>query len=178
MMTDKKEVVLVSIFKLYDFLNKAKARHNIVVIDACRDYKEQYVALDEVQNSQKLKNFRGNFRTPSIRSSDGIKKEQLVVLDNNYSYKLPPSTIVSYATMPNQRAKDWSIHDENHSPYAYALIQYLNDEEIPIEEVFRRVRVSLLKETGREQSNLEELNLEKNIWLVPKRANVAFAPAL
>ena len=178
MMTDKKEVVLVSIFKLYDFLNNAKARYNIVVIDACRDYKEHYVPLDEDENMKKLKNFRGNFRTVSIRSSDGIKKKQPVVLDNNYSYKFPSSTIVSYATMPNQRAKDWSIHDEKHSPYAYALMKYLNDEEIPIEEVFRRVRTSLLKETGREQSNLEELNLEKNIWLVPKRANVAFTPAL
>jgi len=38
--------------------------------------------------------------------------------------------------------------------------------------------VALLKETNRKQSNLEELNLEKNIWLVPKRADVAFTPPI
>ena len=178
MMTDKRKKVLVSIYKFYDFLTKANARHNIIVIDACRDYQKHYIAMEEKNNREILKNFRGNFRNVNIRYDDGIKKDELVILDNKYSYKLPKSTIVSYATMFHQKAKDWSIHNDKHSPYSYALMHYLDDEEIPIEEVFRRVRSSLLKETNREQSNLEETNLEKNIWLVPKRAEVAVAPAL
>ena len=173
MMTDKKEKTLVSIYKLYAFLEDAKARYNIISIDACRDYQKQYIVMEKESNEKTLKNFRGN-----IRFDEGDKADESVVLDNKYSYKMPGSTIVSYATMPYQRAKDWSIYDEEHSPYAYALMKYLDDEEIPIEEVFRRVRVDLLKETGRSQSNLEVVNLEKNIWLVPKRAGISFAPPI
>ena len=173
MMTDKKEKTLVSIYKLYAFLEDAKARYNIISIDACRDYQKQYIVMEKESNEKTLKNFRGN-----IRFDEGDKADESVVLDNKYSYKMPDSTIVSYATMPYQRAKDWSIYDEEHSPYAYALMKYLDDEEIPIEEVFRRVRVDLLKETGRSQSNLEVVNLEKNIWLVPKKAGISFAPPI
>ena len=173
MMTDKKEKTLVSIYKLYAFLEDAKARYNIISIDACRDYQKQYIMKAKVSNLKPLKNFRGN-----IRFDEGDKADESVVLDNKYSYKMPDSTIVSYATMPYQRAKDWSIYDEEHSPYSYALMKYLDDEEIPIEEVFRRVRVDLLKETGRSQSNLEVVNLEKNIWLVPKKAGISFAPPI
>jgi len=178
MMTDKNKKVLVSLYKFYDFLKEAKTRYNIITIDACRDYQEHYIALNQEENENALANFRGNFKLRSIRHGKDIKEDEFVVLDNNYSYELPPSTIVSYATRHHQKAKDWSIYDKHHSPYSYALMKYLDDEEIPINEVFRRVRVSLLKETEREQNNLEELNLEKNIWLVPKKVNIAFAPPI
>ena len=178
MMTDSEKKVLVSIYKFYNFLKEANARHNIIVLDVCRDYQKHYVVMESKQNSKALKNFRGNFRTVHIRYDDGIKTDETVVLDNNYSATVPKSTIISYATRRNQKAKDWSIYNDKHSPYAYALMQYLDDEEIPIEEVFRRVRVLLLKETERGQCNSEEINLEKNIWLVPKRAEVAVAPPI
>ena len=173
MMTDKKETVLVSIYKLYAFLNDAKARHNIMIVDACRDYQGHYVPIGKEE-----KNYRGNFRTPNLRSTDGVKRKQPVRLDDKYSHKFPKSTIISYATDPHQRAKDWSEYDKRHSPYSYALIKHLDDEEIPIGEVFRRVRESVLKETKRKQGNSEVTKLEKNIWLVPKRAEVAYTPPI
>ena len=173
MMTDKKETVFVSIYKLYAFLNGAKARHNIMIIDACRDYQGHYVAMNEDE-----KNYRGNFRSPKLRSTDGVKEDKSAIFDEGYPSGFPRSTIVSYATDLYERAKDWSIYDPKHSPYSYALIEHLDDEEIPIEEVFRRVRTSLLKETENQQGNTEKTTLEKNIWLVPKRAEVAFAPPL
>jgi uncharacterized caspase-like protein len=183
MMTDKEQPILVSIFKFYDFFKRVHARHSIMAIDACRDYQKHYIALNDSKNSKKLKNFRGNFnlekfRAGAIRYDDGIKKDIDVLLDREYDYKLPNSVLVSYATERNQRAKDWSIYDPLHSPYSYALMQHLDDEEVPIEEVFRRVRVSMLKETNRQQSNSEEMKLEKNIWLVPKKAQVALAPPI
>lgn len=174
MMVDSDKKVLVSIYKLYDFINQAKARHNLVIIDACRDYKGHYVPEKNVVAS----NYRGNFEGLDLRSTDGIKKKENVKLDNDYSHKILRSTLVSYATDPYQRAKDWSIHDKGHSPYSYALIQHLDDEEVPIGEVFRRVRESVLAETNRTQASSENTKLEKNIWLVPKRAEVAFAPPI
>lgn len=178
MMTDREQKVLVSIYKFYKFLRDVNARHNIMVIDACRDYQEHYIPMEAKQNQEVLSNYRGNFGGLVVRYEDGVKVNESVVLDNNYPYEFPKSTILSYATDLYQKAKDWSIYSNQHSPYSYALMHYLDDEEIPIEEVFRRVRASLLHETERMQSNSEKTNLEKNIWLVPKRAEVAFAPPI
>ena len=185
MMTDRDKKVLISIYKLYDFLNSVKAKHNIVVIDACRDYQENYLPIDSHANrtyiSQKrgvreFENFRGNFRA-TFTKGKGESLPELIIHDDDSIGLFPKSTIISYATMHNQIAKDWSIYDQNHSPYTRALIKYLDDEEIPIEEVFRRVRAELIEETNRQQINLEENSLEKNVWLVPKRVkNSLFSP--
>jgi len=178
MMTDKEKPILVSLFKFYDFLKRVKARHSIIALDTCRDYQKHYIV-----SNKKEKNFRGNFslerfRTGQVRYANGTKEDIKVFIDRDYDYKLPNSILVSYATHRNEKAKDWSIYDKKHSPYSYALMKHIKDEEIPIGEVFRRVRVSLLKETNRQQSNSEEMQLEKNIWLVPKKAKVAFSPPL
>ena len=176
MMTDRDEIVIVSIFRLYEFLESAKARHNIVVIDACRDYQKSYTRTDEVKNQRYLshaRNHRGNYTI-----GKKIEDKKTVIYDANCSSRFPRSTIISYATMDNQLAKDWSIHDKSHSPYSRQLIRYLDDEEIPIEEVFRRVRIALIHETNRTQINLEESSLEKNVWLVPKEGQIAFTPPI
>jgi uncharacterized caspase-like protein len=178
LMTNQEEKVLVSIYKFYDFLSRVKARYNIMVIDACRDYQEHYIPMEKSVNQEALNNYRGNFREVMIRYEDGLKVDENVILDNKYSYLFPTSTILSYSTDLYQKAKDWSIYSSEHSPYSYALINYLNDEEIPIEEVFKRVRSSLITETENKQSNLEKTSLQKNIWLVPKRADVAVAPPI
>ncbi|CAA6798855.1 MAG: Unknown protein [uncultured Sulfurovum sp.] len=182
MMTDKDRPTLVSIFKFYDFLKKVKARHSIIALDVCRDYQEHYIVENE--KLQNKNNFRGNFslegfRGTTIRYDDGVKEDvQVFVEKEKYSYKLPPSTLVSYATERNQRAKDYSLHDDGHGAYTYALMKYLDDEEIPIGEVFRRVRVSILEESNRQQVSSEIMGLEKNIWLVPKKAPIAFSPPI
>ncbi|MCH9740549.1 MAG: caspase family protein [Epsilonproteobacteria bacterium] len=183
MMTDQKEKVLVSIYRLYEFLNDAEARHNIVVIDACRNYQQKYLPTTQAKNDDYLRsarnarNFRGNFRA-NISEAKGKVKDEFVILDHNCSSYFPKSTIVSYATMHNQMAKDWSEYEMEHSPYTRQLMKHLDDEEIPIEEVFRRVRIGLIGETNRTQINLEENSLEKNVWLVPKKGQVAFAPPI
>ena len=173
LMTDKEQQKLVSIYKFYDLLREAKARYNIICIDACRDYKEY-----KADEREKVSNFRGNFLTRTMRHGKGRKAIENAFLDNKYSYKLPRSTIVSYAAMHHQRASDGTEYDLPNSPYASALMKYLDDKEIPIEEVFRRVRVSLLKQTNGIQSNLEETNLEKNIWLLPKKTGISFMPPI
>ncbi|CAA6813297.1 MAG: Unknown protein [uncultured Sulfurovum sp.] len=174
LMTDQARKTLVSIYKFYDFLRDVESRYNIICIDACRDYR-QYNAVEAVKNGE---NFRGNLQTRGLRTGKGSKEIGEAFFDNNYSYKMPRSTIVSYAAMHQQRANDVSKNDKNHSSYAYGLIKFLDDKEIPIEEVFRRVRISQLEESNGTQSNLEETNLEKNIWLLPRKANITFMPPL
>jgi uncharacterized caspase-like protein len=184
MMTDKKEKVLVSIYRLYAFLNEAEAKHNIVVIDACRDYQKSYIPANKFANSSYLRNsrnyqgnYRGNFRA-NITQSEGKTVDEFVIHDDDASDRFPQSTIISYATMHNQMARDWSRYNANHSPYTRQLMKYLVQEEIPIEEVFRRVRTGLIQETNRMQINLEESSLEKNVWLVPKEGKIALSPPI
>ena len=168
MMTDSQKPVIVSIFKLYSLLEDAQSRYNIIALDACRDYQKYYITTES-------KNFRGNFRT--VRFADGDRSNIEVIRDSkNYSENLPKSTIISFATQRNQTAKDWSIYDAKHSPYSYALIKHLDDEEIPIEELFKRIQRELDIETNGEQVNSIESTLFRNIWLVPKRAEIAVAP--
>lgn len=176
MMTDKDKKVLVSIYRLYNFLDQVKARHNIVVIDACRNYQSHYLPLPSENNHPYIhlaRNFRGNFT-----QARGEKKVEFVVHDDNVSEHFPASTIVSYSTSHNQMARDWSLTDIKHSPYTKQLIKHLGDEEIPIWELFRRVRAELIAETNNTQRNIEESSLEKNVWLVPKESRVAFSPPI
>ena len=180
MMTDTEKPVLVSIFKLYSLLKSAKSRYTIIAIDACRDYQKHYISIHDEKNHNILKNYRGNFKfkTRQVRFSDGVTTDIEVIHDDkDYFESLPKSTIISFATRRNQRAKDWSIYDSQHSPYSYALIKHLDDEEIPIEELFKRIQKEINIETNGEQVNTSESTLFKNIWLVPKRAEVAVAPA-
>jgi len=174
LMTDREEKTLVSIYKFYAFLDEVESRYNIISIDACRDYREQYVEKKE----RRVENFRGNLEVRSMRDGKGSREKERAFFDNKYSYKMPRSTIVSYAAMHHQIASDFSKYDNRHSSYTYALMKFLDDKGITIEEVFRRVRVSQIKESNGTQSNLEETNLEKNIWLVPKEANIAFMPPI
>jgi len=182
MMTDKDEKVLVSMYKLYDFLNTISAKHNILVIDACRNYHKHYLLIQNHENERYIRSqrgrgedisFRGKFRS-SISKGEGTVVPEHFIHDDSSLGLFPKSTIISYATMHNQIANDQSKIDENHSPYTRALIKYLDDEEIPIEEVFRRVRTELISESNRTQINLEENSLETNVWLVPKKVQATF----
>lgn len=168
MIEDEEALSLVSLYSLYEVLIEAKGRYNIVVIDACRNYEES------VQNSR-IVSRGGNLR--EVLFDKGITLKANIVLDNNYSSDFPPSTVISYATMHNQKAYDKSPTEPNHSPYTKALIEHLDDEEVPIEVVFKRVRKALIKELHGKQINLEESSLEKNIWLQAKKGSVALSEA-
>ena len=178
MMTDKDAKVLVSIYKIYEFLDDIKARYNIIVIDACREFQATYIPIDGNKNRAYIeasKNPKGNARS-TVSDMRGKPINEFVVHDESFSSTFPHSTIISYSSA--NIAKDWSKKDREHSPYSISLIEHLDDEEIPINELFRRVRNSVIKDTNRTQVSMERTSLEKNIWLVPKRADVAVAPPI
>ena len=182
MMTDRDEKVLISMYRLYDFLNTVSAKHNILVIDACRNYHKNYLLIKNHENERYIRSqrgrgeslgFRGDFRSTISKGEGRVLPEHFIHDDTSLGF-FPKSTIISYATMQNQIANDQSKIDKKHSPYTRALIKYLDDEEIPIEEVFRRVRTELIRESNRTQINLEENSLETNVWLVPKKVQATF----
>jgi len=178
MMTDKDAKVLVSIYKIYEFLDNLKGRYNIIVIDACREFHATYIPIDGKKNRAYIeasKSAKGNARS-TVSDMRGKPINEFVVHDDSCISSFPKSTIISYSSA--NIAKDWSKKDREHSPYSISLIEHLDDEEIPINELFRRVRNSVIKDTNRTQVSMERTSLEKNIWLVPKRANVAVAPPI
>ncbi len=166
-MVEQNRDVWVSIHKLYEVLNQAGARNNIISIDACQDYKK----------GKNNKDSKGLYRTgyKVINYEDGtinLKK----IIDDKYSYKRPPSTIISYSAEPNEKAKDSGLKDPKMSPYAYYLVKYLDNESIPIAEVFRRVRKGMLNDFKGTQRNSETNGLKENIWLQPAKAMPSPAP--
>jgi len=154
-MVDKDKEVLVSIHKLYETLRKANAKNNIIAIDACQNYSKKNLTL-----SKGL--YRG-YDFSFVRTT--LPRE----IDSNYSYKEPTSTIKSYATRINERAHDAGIHDTSLSPYAYYLARHLDDEEIPIETVFKRIRQAMQRDYHGSQENFESGALMHEVYLQPKR---------
>ncbi|MEA2028465.1 MAG: caspase family protein [Campylobacterota bacterium] len=156
-MVDKKESVVVSIFKLYSLLREANPKNSIVAIDSCRDYS-------------------GTNGGSSVYRGQLVRDEKIPSrVVRGYSPKKPNSIIISYATEPNEKASDKGVHNKNMSPYAYYLDRHLDDEEIPIQEVFRRVRNGMSRDfNGTQRSSAVDL-LKNNIWLQPKRKVTAKA---
>ncbi len=165
MMVDAKEDALVSIYKLYEVLDKAGAKHNIIAIDACRDYRKS------TKNDKVLYRKSIDLTTPDERGERRVK-----IYDNNHS-RPPFSTIISFAADVNEGARDKGLSDKTHSPYSRYLIEHLDDSRIPVGEVFNRVRKDLRKELHGKQRNLETGALEGNPWLNPKRGDIPVAPA-
>ncbi|MGV8057647.1 MAG: caspase family protein [Smithellaceae bacterium] len=66
----------------------------------------------------------------------------------------PEGSFISYATGPGQVAQDG---EKRNSPYTAALLKYMNVPGLPIEQVFKNVRISLesLKQTPWELSSLK-----------------------
>jgi formylglycine-generating enzyme required for sulfatase activity len=67
----------------------------------------------------------------------------------------PSGTFISYSTGANQTARDG---EGRNSPYTAALLRYIEEPGLTVEEVFKKVRADLRRETGQvpwELSSLE-----------------------
>ncbi|MGD9922911.1 MAG: caspase domain-containing protein, partial [Pseudorhodoplanes sp.] len=85
----------------------------------------------------------------------------------------PPNTFLAYATAPGRLAVDGDPLSTN-GPYARYLIAELRRERVKIEDVFKRVRLQVRKESGGYQIPWESTSLEDDVYLdgpVPSAAN-------
>jgi len=94
------------------------------------------IILDACRDNPLARNFRSSNRGLAIISS------------------APEGSFISYATGPGQVAMDG---EKRNSPYTAALLKYMNVPGLPIERVFKNVRISLesLKQTPWELSSLK-----------------------
>jgi len=158
-MVDKKKNVIVSIHKLYETLREANGKNNIVCIDACRNYVK--TTNDTTTNGVR-------YRGVDFHKSE---YDATRIIDSHYPSTFPNSTLLSYATFPNEEARDSGIHDPSTSPYAYYLSRYLDDEDVSILEVFRRVREKMNEDFNGKLKNSEgENSLIHGVFLQDKRA--------
>ena len=78
----------------------------------------------------------------------------------------PAGTFISYSTGPGQVASDG---EGRNSPYTKALLQYVQEPGLAIEDVFKGVRRKLRKETG--QVPWELSSLEGKFFFVPGQSS-------
>ena len=71
--------------------------------------------------------------------------------------KAPTGTLIAFSTSPGERAKDRGIG--NNSIYTGALLRHISDRNIPIEEMFKRVRTTVYSLSGGKQISWEHTSL-------------------
>ncbi len=74
----------------------------------------------------------------------------------------PTGSLVAYATAPNSVASDG--HGQN-GLYTKHLLENINTPGVPIEEVFKRVRIGVMNETGKKQVPWESSSLAGYFYL-------------
>jgi hypothetical protein len=82
----------------------------------------------------------------------------------------PAGTFVSYSTSPGNVARDG---DGRNSPYTEALLRYMKEPGLTIEQVFKGVRAKLGKETGGKQVPWELSSLQGEFYFVPGSGKTA-----
>jgi uncharacterized caspase-like protein len=120
-----------------DRLSAIRTGTNIVVLDACR-----------------VNPFAGGV----IVGPDGRRlKFRGLTPRGLASVDAPVGTLVAFSTAPNGVALDGA--DGEHSVYARHLLAHLATPGLPIEQLFKRVRIGVAQDTGRAQVPWESSSL-------------------
>jgi hypothetical protein len=82
----------------------------------------------------------------------------------------PAGTFISYSTSPGNVARDG---DGRNSPYTEALLRFMKEPGLTIEQVFKSARVKLGKETGGKQIPWELSSLQGEFYFVPGSGKTA-----
>ncbi len=112
------------------------------------------VILDACRNNP----FKGSFRA----STRGLAR-----------MNAPSGSLVAYAAAPGQVAADGAGAN---SPYTAALVAAMREPGLPLEQVFKRVRVAVEAATGEQQTPWEESSLKGDFYFVPQGSTVTVTP--
>ncbi|TCC88662.1 caspase family protein [Pedobacter frigiditerrae] len=81
----------------------------------------------------------------------------------------PKGTLIAYSTSPGQTADDGE--KGGNSIYAKAFLNHIDDEEIPIEDFFKRVRTSVYAGTNGSQTSWEHTSLIGDFYFNSRALN-------
>ena len=82
----------------------------------------------------------------------------------------PAGTLIAYSTAPGKIALDG---EGRHAPYTEALLKAIDTPGLRVEDVFKQVRISVLKTTASKQIPWESSSLTGDFLFRPARASVA-----
>lgn len=129
----------VSVDDLMQRLGSYKTGVNILMVDACRAY-PMPKSID-----------------PSLGRLSGTKKRSLFEKPGGLAAQTAPQgTLIAYSTAPGELAFDGK---DAVSPYAQALSKHIQTPGLHVEQMFKRIRVDVLKATGGAQTPWESNNL-------------------
>jgi uncharacterized caspase-like protein len=86
----------------------------------------------------------------------------------------PPGTILAYATAPGNLASDG---DGANGLYTEQLLREMKIPEAKIEDVFKRVRLTVRRRSNGQQIPWESTSLEEDFWFLPPREQLRLAQA-
>jgi len=112
---------------LLSYLNKAKNKTNIIILDACRKLIGKKAWYRSVENAGLAPIFA------------------------------PKGTIIAFATSPGEMALDGN--GKRNGIYTGALLQHIVGENIPVEEMFKRVRNTVYAISKGKQTSWEHTSL-------------------
>ncbi len=118
---------------LVDKLAQFKAGVNIVILDACRD--AAYPLLAKTRNPNIARTVQPGFAE---------------------STRAPQGTLIAFSTAPGSVALDGP---GNHSAYTRHLLSQINEPGLPIENLFKRVRDGVARDTAHKQVPWESSSL-------------------
>jgi hypothetical protein len=85
----------------------------------------------------------------------------------------PNGSIVAYSTAPGTEALDGA---GDHSPYAAAFLRSAHEKNLPIEQLFKRVRLDVNNSTGGQQTPWESSSLTSDFYFFGDTAVAATRP--
>lgn len=82
----------------------------------------------------------------------------------------PRGTLVAYATGPGDVAADGK---GDNSPYTEALVKAMQEPGVPVEQMFKRVRLMVEEETDSKQTPWEESSLTGDFYFIPLKKPIS-----
>ncbi len=128
-----------------------------------KDLENESVHLEEVAQQMIKAEVSVSFMVIDACRNNPFNSE-LTLSDGLAQVRAPWRSIVAYSTEPGGVALDGNGLN---SPYTAALIEEIVEPGIPVEQMFKRVRRRLLKETMSQQISWESSSLTEDIFFVP-----------
>ncbi len=147
---------------IVDAMNESGARLNVVILDACRN--NPFAEMDEDQVA------RVRSRAITIGASEEAAEQGLANLADDASGGLAEmsagetETLIGFATAPGSVALDGAGRN---SPYTQSIIQHIDEPNLEIGQLFRRVRGGVRELTGGAQITWTTSTLESNFYFKP-----------
>ncbi len=142
---------------ILDKMDEVANAVNIVILDACRNNPFSFsTALDGENRGLKRKDQKN--KTPKTAKEKNITGLARI--------NAPAGSFVAYATAPGQVAEDGQGDNGMYTQY---LLQYIKQPDLPIEQVFKKVRINVVRDTRGKQVPWENSALLGDFYFIQSK---------